>query len=277
MEKIKKIIQEEVSKVLDTKLTESGFPRIANILTARVPSVKAIGIITPENPCGENKNQAENNDLLKDIKEYLKNYHARYVQIKGKFGNSEKPFILFNISKKDLIEIGKKYKQKSVIFGELQKNASEEQKGYYKFEYIKLWSDDKCESFSPIVTDTRYGILFDKSIQGKDDFYTWVKGRKFVIPFFDEDNKLQSPPKSNIDEILKRTFNNIIIESEHITDLFLLENVPDDEESKKIIEEINWMTNQLLGDNHTGKSKWHNRCIIEVNLKKLRALEEGKK
>lgn len=260
-----KIVREIIRKVLN----ESGFPRIVNILTARVPQVKTIGILTPENPCNEPQTQTKNNQLLDGLRKHLKDSHISHIQVKGKFNTSEKPFILFNISKKDVIEIGKEFKQESVIFGELQKG--DEERGYYKFEYIKIWTDDSCETFSPKTTDVRYGILFDKSIQDRNNYYTWIKGRKFVIPFFDDD-LLTSPPGGKIEEKLNFVFTECMVESEHGTNLFIDKIKDENKNIKEIINEINQRTQKILRDNVTAKGKWENRCFVEVMLRDIKKI-----
>lgn len=75
--------------------------------------VKTVGIMTAENPVINNN--FDNDDLKKDLKKFT------ILQMKGKFdGEQENPFLIFNITKNKIIDLGKKYNQKSIIFGKKQ-------------------------------------------------------------------------------------------------------------------------------------------------------------
>lgn len=166
---IREVLQENKKKVT---LTEAGLPRVVNIVRGAVPSVRSIGILTAQNPNGEAATSKFNNEANNSLESDLRSMRLGFMKIGGKFGSEEDSYLVNNISKQDLINLGKKYKQVSVIYG-----APKDQQ-YFQFEYI--------ESDSGVAGDTKQVILTTDDIQNREDFYSKIKNRKFVIPFFDD-------------------------------------------------------------------------------------------
>ena len=84
----------------------------------------------------------------------------------------ENSLLVPNISKEQVIEMGLKYEQESVIFGE----KKESQEGYY-FEWSYIQGAKTIQN--------RKISFSGMGIQDRNDFYSLVKSRKFIIPFFD--------------------------------------------------------------------------------------------
>lgn len=210
-------------------LNESGFPRLKNILLGLVPNIKTIGIITAENPMGIEISKEENNKRNKKFEKEINIMNFGYIQIKGKYGTLENPFFISNIIKEELIKFGKEHEQKEVIYGE--KYQTEKNTNNFKFYLI----DIKTEK---TVSERKIIISSGDEIKNRKDFYSEYKGRKFIIPFFDKDF-------GSIKDIVNKE----IINGE-------------------IVEDINERINELFDKNRIEKSKWMNRGIVKIKLKK---------
>lgn len=151
---------------------ESGFGRLCRIFHGQVDAVDSVGIFTAENPQGKTLPAEENKKLMDKMKKELRVGNLGFVKIAGNFeGNSEHVFVVMNISRHYTIECGKRYNQKSVIWGRKQ----DDKYLSFKFEYIE---GDR-------TIQTREIILSGEEISSRDDDYSKAEGRKFVIPFFD--------------------------------------------------------------------------------------------
>lgn len=156
-------------------INESGYARLMRTITGLVPAIDTFAIITWENPRSKKSDPEFNNKANEKLKRRLKDGNFSYRQIKGKFGTMEKPFMINNISRDQAMRLGKDGNQTSIVFGSkttLNGNPA------MKYEYIDFW--DKSENA------TRY---IWKNMKGADNFYSAYKGRKFVIPFFDDEYK----------------------------------------------------------------------------------------
>ncbi len=82
------------------------------------------GFITAWNPYSKElpltENKKRNQELLKELEE--QNY--TYLDGEGRGDNwSEKSFLVFDISKKDIIQLAKKHQQNAVLFGNINEEA----------------------------------------------------------------------------------------------------------------------------------------------------------
>ena len=169
-------------------IDESGFARVKQMMHGLVPSIDTIGIITAENPLGMQLSKEENVERNKRLEQILRERGYGFVKPElGMYGNVEKPFIVQNISKEELIDLSTDpdINQESVIFGSKQ---VDDEGVYVKWEYI--------ERGRVVGEQTRYTSYAGKDIQDRDDFYTQVKGRKFIIPFFDDEDATSKEPLS---------------------------------------------------------------------------------
>jgi len=161
---LQKIIREEIVRQRND-LCESGFYRLMHIMHGDVPSVSSIGIFTAENPMGKKLDKEENKLRNQQLEKDLVAANYGFKKIGGKYGNEENPFFVMNMDRDDIIRLGKKYNQESVIYGYKIDNG-------YEFQYIMD---------SDVVS--RKVFL---NLNNPEDFYSEFKGRKFQIPFFDE-------------------------------------------------------------------------------------------
>jgi hypothetical protein len=90
-----------------------------SVILGDVDTASTLGIITAENPddgkLTKTGNERKNKELCKD----LEKLGFAPIQMSGKFsGKAEKPFLVINIDRTKLIDLAKKYRQQSVIYGE---------------------------------------------------------------------------------------------------------------------------------------------------------------
>ena len=100
------------------------------------------------------------------------------IRIRGSLETKNAHMIIPNITREDMVEAGQYFNQESVIWGE--KTGEDE----FVFEYIE---GDK-------TIQKRDVVLFDDEVQAREDFYSQERqsaGRKFYIPFFDEQYEME--------------------------------------------------------------------------------------
>jgi hypothetical protein len=163
------------TKLNETKLNESGFARIRQMLVGDVDSVDEIGIITSANPNAQRISEKENDRRMEDLEKDLRGMGYGPVRVSGSYGAPEPSFVVPHISKQELLELGKNYGQHSIIHG--RKIKDRHNNDVMRFEMIRC-EDDGIES-------TRIVSLSGEDVQSRDDYFTKVKNRKFVIPFYD--------------------------------------------------------------------------------------------
>lgn len=170
-EEINNVLQslKETQKLQEEYLDEGGYSRLVRSLAGLEPNIESVGIITAENPMAQalshKENKLRNMQLVGDLREMGYGFY----QIRGKYGNFEKPFVIPNMEREDVIILGKKYKQDSVIW------------------VIKTEKGSLAELIEThgVQAVTRRRVILPLAID-VDDFYSAYKGRKFVIPFFDD-------------------------------------------------------------------------------------------
>jgi hypothetical protein len=164
--KLKQIIREE--------LNEAGFARTRQAMTGVVPTIETIAFLTGENPGGEPAPRAVNKENNAALEKRLRAGNYGFRKIKGKFGSPEKSFMVMNIPRSEATALGQDLGQESIIWG---RREEDEEGAYFNFEYIE----------GETTIQTRQVSMSGRDVQDRDDFYSQVKGRKFLIPFFDDE------------------------------------------------------------------------------------------
>jgi hypothetical protein len=181
MDKVsEQFLRKEIRKIMSEM---SGFARVKNIMMGAVNSVKTVGIITAENPKGKQATPEYNEKNQSKLKADLKSLGLGYIQIKGKYNVLESPFVVPNITRDDVINLGLKYGQESIIYGEKEENENEV---YFKWQLIF------CEE-GTVEKTTYSNVSNDEDLKSRDDFYSAVKGRRFIFPFYSDKKEDETP------------------------------------------------------------------------------------
>jgi len=128
-----------------------------------------VGIITAENPQAQKLSPKENKQRNHQLKADVREMGYGFYQIQGKYGNIERPLVISNIDLVDLIRLGQKHDQETVIWVRRTNRGSQA---------------------SLIGTSGNYPAVHSRVVlplaKNTKDFYSLYKGRKLTIPFFDE-------------------------------------------------------------------------------------------
>lgn len=162
----------------------TDWPRVRRIMLGDVQTVETVGIITAQNPnaqhAAKGRNLALNRQLIAALDEKkCKASPCGQHKIGGRFGNPEDSFLVPNIASDDLIELGNRFQQQSVIWG--HKRINRQGKPFFEWSYIEC--DGKGGGK---ITQTRTVSVANEDVQSREDFFSAVGNKKFVIPFFDD-------------------------------------------------------------------------------------------
>ena len=207
----------------------TDFSNLINTLTAKRENIYTLGMMTAENPQAQKATPEQNEMFNAQLEERLREMILGYRKIRGKFGNQENSFLIPNIGRDEIIELGREFNQESVIWGSRSEDGTK-----FVFEYI--------ESASGETTNERDVVLYDEDVQAREDFYSQSKKApsKFVIPFFDDEY-----------EIVKEY------------------NMSNPQYDGPLVEEINERIAKTLEENRVAKSIWYNRGVIKELRKKM--------
>lgn len=162
----------------EREVGEGGYSRVMSSMRGLIPKIKTIGIFTAENPCARELPPEENKIRNGKLEKIIAGALFGYKKVKGSYGSKENSFMVNNITKKLLLQLGEQFDQESVIFGEY---FEEGEKYGMVFRMIRSSS---CGGDEPVGT-----IMGERKVfinrNNEDDYYTEVKGRKFQIPFFE--------------------------------------------------------------------------------------------
>jgi len=149
--------------------------------------------------------------------------------------------------------MGQRYGQEAVIWG----SKAEDDMGGVKmiFQYLE---DGRVQDARDVVLVGKHehseGEVED--VQAKEDYYSEKAGRKFVIPFFDENWEFE-------------------IDSESIEEILLKESVPETLLAKELLQKIEERKSKLAVPNASKKYYWHHRCIMRENVRRLKKLVDS--
>ncbi len=202
--------------------------------------MNTVGFLTGENPMAQKLSSRENRELNKELMAWLRDRGYGPIRIRGKFGNKERSMMIPNISREDMVEVGKYFDQESIIWG---KRTEDEEDNKFIFEYIE---GDK-------TIQKRDVILFDEEVQSREDYYSQERqsaGRKFYIPFFDDEYEMDESQVSEYDlpPLSEKQYN----------------------KNKDLIKEINHRIRLSLDGLRTEKSRWQQRQIARLRLRELK-------
>ena len=236
---LRRLIKEVKSERYMNLINESGFSRVRQMMTGMVPAIDTMGILTAENPDGEPASPKFNKQANQKLAAKLASLNYGFIPIQGKFGTPEDSFIVPNMTREDAVFLGKRFGQEAVIWG--SKIIEEVGEPFFRFEYIE----------GSETIQTRDVSLGGSEAQEREDYYSSKKGRKFYIPFFDDDYEGAKPVDGGRRISLAK------------------DELPDDERVGELVEKINFHVKASLQEKRTPKSRWHHRAIIKEYRKKL--------
>lgn len=156
---------------------ESSTTRVRRMMIGDVEDVNSVGLMTAQNPSGQDLNihpegRKENNLLNRQLERDVKSLGLGFTRIGGVYGGAkEKSYLIPNISRDQLIELGRKYGQEAVIWG--SKKISKFNYPYMEFQWIEDGNTTQTRDIHADASD-------------RDDFYSQHRSGKFAIPFFDD-------------------------------------------------------------------------------------------
>ena len=126
----------------------------------------------------ENKNR---NNMLKS---FFSSKQYAFCPVKGKYGNIEHPFMVYNVSLEDMKIIGRTFDQESFIYAEIENNNSQPHVifSFYKKDYSE--NEKKLK-----LSQKEYHFIESKDVYVKidndanEDFTAIGRNFKFSIPF----------------------------------------------------------------------------------------------
>lgn len=254
------LTERNIRDILDVEqyiLNEAGYSRLMRVLSGLVPSVKTFAIITWENPMNKPTNRTFNKKANERFKNILKDGHFSYRHIKGKYDNFENPFLILNISLKQAKHLGFEYgdfKQESIIYGKRFENKSNGEVGVI---FKMIYSDNRPPQIRRVWKST-----------DSDNNYSEYKGRKFQIPFFDDEAKNYTFVDGK-KKIIEKNYNSELVDSNgnvHIMEnhkIYYAKYM-----SPKALQDINRMRDVLLDEYRSGRSLYENRGLMSLELEK---------
>tara|TARA_R110000824_G_scaffold54471_3_gene150350 strand:+ start:139 stop:897 length:759 start_codon:yes stop_codon:yes gene_type:complete len=236
-EKLAALVEEVRDSLIMNLVQEGGFSRLRQIMLGQVPSVNSIGILTAENPQAQASSPQENNARNEELKATLRQANYSFIPITGKYGGKEKSFVVPHLSRTDAVSFGSQFQQEAVIWGEKISDLFDDT--FFRFEFIE----------GGVTKDTRNVSLGDTEAQKRQDFYSEKAGRKFYIPFFDDEDIGEATASSR--------------------ESFMESEIPELAEAEMLVESIQKRNSFLSEKNRTLKSKWTHRALIKKELRSL--------
>jgi hypothetical protein len=200
LEIIKEVVSENQSSVLlhDAKGPRpkkyGKFKRVMQIIGPSEESFKGFGVMSAENPLGQKSSSFDNQKRMEQLKQTLRRQGKKYEEVQGKFfNNDENSLVISDIDVRTMASLSshKDWPQHSFIFGKKSKIGDDIEVDYYM---IELRYDDSYEMAGWEITDQRTSFFTNGEIQKRKDMFSKVGGKKFYIPFFDDDPTIGGEP-----------------------------------------------------------------------------------
>lgn len=144
--------------------------------------IETFAILTANNPnliSYDRKSNDKFNSQLKDLishdnpEDILKQYYFNYYKVKGKYGNKEDSFLIYNLTLQDAKTLATRFQQQSFIFGkntddglvfEFWANKSKSGYVYAKIDEKTIYRDEQTaqDLYTQISRDFKFSIPFDR-------------------------------------------------------------------------------------------------------------------
>lgn len=151
-------------------ITEEAFEKA---LLGDTKTVTTLGVITAENPFEKKYVKQTNERRNQELEDYLRKKGFEPIPVKGRFmGRAENPYLVLNISRDQLIELGNRFQQTVVLFG---KKHNFQNKKTPRFEFSYIVGDR---------THKKGKLRFEHPDEKNDmDSYITLGGQKYTIRF----------------------------------------------------------------------------------------------
>ena len=244
--------------LLDAK-TAGGFPRLMMIMKGMVPQIHTFGIMSPDNPQGKQVSSEQNNIARARLKKSLDHMGFGYVTHTGRYGPVEQAFFIMNIPPADMLTLREAYDQESVITGEIAHREG-----------------DKSTTVFKLVD--AYGVRAERSVvvdmnSSGDKYYSEVKGRKFIIPFFDEDS-IQERMDNRDNEALEADEDEM---ESNVTNPFTADKIPENDKTLPHLATIKVNAQRTREDatgERIGMGNYYKRKQVFAAMKALKLAQE---
>ncbi len=166
------------------------FKRVAEIIGPSEQSMKGFGVMSAENPMGEQASSFDNQRRMEELKSMLKRQGYKFEDIQGKFfNNDENSLVIPDVDIRSMAAFASddKFRQHSFIFGKKDKIGQDIHVHYY---FVELRYDDSYDMVGYEVTDHRTSMFKNAEIQKRTDMFSKAGGKKFYIPFFDDQQSI---------------------------------------------------------------------------------------
>lgn len=225
--------EENIGRFLNNLQSESGYKTMA-IITAENPPAKMVDPKDPENRDrfadilqGINGDVIpwSNDQAMQSLISDLDSANLDYLEVEGEYFGPETSFLVFDISKELAMQLGKKYLQDAIVFGQKMKasNLSDlesdpsyqerdpeslmtapdpgEKNIYVDFTMINLQANHfsaKLQNDRPSrmgdynIEERRNMVIAGDETQKRTNLFTSAAGRKFVIPFYSPESEHQA-------------------------------------------------------------------------------------
>jgi len=199
---LKGLIMEQMKKttvIIEEPSVEEGrgrgsspgkFKRVMQILGPSDDSMKGFGVMSAENPLGQQSSAFDNERRMSQLKELLKSESKSFEEVQGRFfNNDENSLVIPDVDIRAMASYSgnKDWPQHSFIFGKKDKIGDDVHVHYY---FVEMRYDDSYELAGYQITDYRTSIFKNAEIQQRADMFSQAGGKKFYIPFFDESEEI---------------------------------------------------------------------------------------
>jgi hypothetical protein len=166
------------------------YKRVMEILGPSQESFGGFGVMSAENPMGQQSSAFDNERRMKALHALLKKSGKKAEQIYGKFfNNDENSLVIEDTNIREMADLASNeaWPQHSFIFGKKDKVGNDIHVHYY---FVELRYDDSYDMAGYDITDYRTSMFKNAEIQQRSDMFSQAGGRKFYIPFFDESEEI---------------------------------------------------------------------------------------
>ena len=170
------------------------FKRVMQIIGPSENSFKGFGVMSAENPMGQQSSQFDNQRRMDQLKKAIKDQGKSFEEVKGKFfNNDENSLVIPDIDIKTMASLSshKDWPQHSFIFGRKSTIGDDIEVDYYM---VELRYDDSYDMVGWEITNQRTSFFKNADIQKRTDMFSQAGGKKFYIPFFDDEPTIGGEP-----------------------------------------------------------------------------------